>query len=678
MIRYIWFILLLLSSEAFSQRDHQIILDPGMGGDSTFLLSSAISGANKGRGEFRLGTSFCGYGIQWNGSGFKVDTSKLATQHDLTLISGAGDDWGSDVVNHDNTLTGDGTVGTVLKVDTSKIATQYDLTLVGGLSDGDKGDVTVSSSGTVWNIDAGVVGDAETGSIYALLAGRASSQLLNGGTAANEDLTLNGTAHATKTSSYVLLQSTGGNVGIGNTTPAALLDVGTYNTSAYTIRTGTFVLQPYALNNGFIADNAYYNGGWTRVTTGYVSGLQYINGQILMFNATTGSGAFTQTPVFKSDYANSGTVALGGNISQTSGDYTGSKMVVLGTGNVGIGTTAPASLFNVSGTPVATANYGMVSIGGGAWDGVTSGFFTGTSTGAVFAINGTNSTSFNLVDIQRAGSRKFLINSRGAITVTPTGVNGGEPTFSLTPATQSSITAEFNNLLFAANQATITGSYATQRFNLFNQQTITAGSALTVTNASNFVINGAPKAAGSALITTSSALRIDAGASLTSAVTTGYGLYVDPPTGAGTNYAALFNGAVNITSSLQCDAVVNDTGLAAGTFTPTRSAEANLDANVTTTEGQYMRVGNTVTFSGRITNVDPTLTATITTFEITLPVASNIGAIEDLAGTAVCGSIAGMSIEIFGSVANNTAVFKLISTDITAQSISYTITYQVI
>lgn len=114
-----------------------------------------------------------------------------------------------------------------------------------------------------------------------------------------------------------------------------------------------------------------------------------------------------------------------------------------------------------------------------------------------------------------------------------------------------------------------------------------------------------------------------------------------------------------------------------GVYTPTRSAEANMDSNVTMFEAQYMRVGNTVAFSGRYT-ADPTLTATVTSFEMTLPVASNIGAVEDLAGVAVCGAIAGMCAQISGVVANDTMKVSWISTDVTAQSWSFTGTYQVI
>lgn len=114
-----------------------------------------------------------------------------------------------------------------------------------------------------------------------------------------------------------------------------------------------------------------------------------------------------------------------------------------------------------------------------------------------------------------------------------------------------------------------------------------------------------------------------------------------------------------------------------GTYTPTITAETNLDATTTITEAQYMRVGSTVTVSGRFT-ANATLTATATSFEIDLPVASNIGAIEDVAGTGVCGTIYGLVVAILGSVANNTALIRWVSSDINAASYSYNFTYQVI
>ena len=48
-----------------------------------------------------------------------------------------------------------------------------------------------------------------------------------GSVAANGDISISGTSHATKATSYVILQPTGGNVGIGTTTPQELLHVGT-------------------------------------------------------------------------------------------------------------------------------------------------------------------------------------------------------------------------------------------------------------------------------------------------------------------------------------------------------------------------------------------------------------------------------------------------------------------
>ena len=63
------------------------------------------------------------------------------------------------------------------------------------------------------------------GTPYALLAGRAGGQTLYGGTAANDDITIHGTSDGTRTTSYVLLQPTAGNVGIGTSAPTSKLEV---------------------------------------------------------------------------------------------------------------------------------------------------------------------------------------------------------------------------------------------------------------------------------------------------------------------------------------------------------------------------------------------------------------------------------------------------------------------
>ncbi len=102
-----------------------------------------------------------------------------------------------------------------------------------------------------------------------------------------------------------------------------------------------------------------------------------------------------------------------------------------------------------------------------------------------------------------------------------------------------------------------------------------------------------------------------------------------------------------------------------------------MDANVTPTVAQYVRNGNFVTVSGRVA-ANPTTAGLATSFELSLPIASNIGAVEDCAGTMVCGAIASMCAAVTGSVANNTAVFSWIATDVANQSWSYTYSYRVI
>lgn len=116
---------------------------------------------------------------------------------------------------------------------------------------------------------------------------------------------------------------------------------------------------------------------------------------------------------------------------------------------------------------------------------------------------------------------------------------------------------------------------------------------------------------------------------------------------------------------------------ASGTYTPTASNATNLDSTPTMAEAQWLRIGNTVTVSGGFT-ADPTTNTTATRFDITLPVASDIGAIEDVAGVAFSSGVAGMGAQILGSASGDKARIAWIASDVTSQQWSYTFTYQVI
>lgn len=116
--------------------------------------------------------------------------------------------------------------------------------------------------------------------------------------------------------------------------------------------------------------------------------------------------------------------------------------------------------------------------------------------------------------------------------------------------------------------------------------------------------------------------------------------------------------------------------LAAGTYTPTLTNVANLDAS-TAYQCQYMQVGATVTVSGRV-DIDPTTTVTSTQLGISLPVASNFGAVEDCAGVAAASAIASQSAAIQADAANNRAQLVYITTDVTNQPMYFTFTYQII
>lgn len=120
--------------------------------------------------------------------------------------------------------------------------------------------------------------------------------LIYGSTAANGDITIRGTSHATKTTSFVLLQDDGGSVGIGTAAPATVLDIltsassvgsrfgvriyGDQNNERFTVESGIPIIQTGHFKGTFAAKTqtvandvlGYFRAGGysaTNTTQGY-------------------------------------------------------------------------------------------------------------------------------------------------------------------------------------------------------------------------------------------------------------------------------------------------------------------------------------------------------------------------------------------------------------------------
>jgi hypothetical protein len=117
--------------------------------------------------------------------------------------------------------------------------------------------------------------------------------------------------------------------------------------------------------------------------------------------------------------------------------------------------------------------------------------------------------------------------------------------------------------------------------------------------------------------------------------------------------------------------------IASGTYTPTPTHVANVAAS-TAYACQWIRVGNVVTVSGKV-DIDTTLAAsTATELGMSLPIASNFTAEQNLGGTAASDSVASLSARIKADATNDRAsiVFKSIS--VTNDSFNFSFTYVVL
>ena len=246
-----------------------------------------------------------------------------------------------------------------------------------------------------------------------------------------------------------------------------------------------------------------------------------------------------------------------GTIGQAAGplltfDDTANELEISG-GNVGIGDTGPDSLLDIlsatTGTDLIITNTNAtdtdVTVGFALAEG-TNNFTLGVDdsvAGDPFKISTTALGTGDFLTLDSRTTTSGVVATNFAATA-PTIASGASTFFNIFSVTPG--TVNFSG----STQITSTGTSANNAL-LFNQPTINrtdAATSLTIDQASNLFINGATIASHATVgqtetITASSALRIGAGASVAGTrgvVTNSYGLYVDAPTGATNNYAAVF------------------------------------------------------------------------------------------------------------------------------------------
>lgn len=115
--------------------------------------------------------------------------------------------------------------------------------------------------------------------------------------------------------------------------------------------------------------------------------------------------------------------------------------------------------------------------------------------------------------------------------------------------------------------------------------------------------------------------------------------------------------------------------IVAGTYTPTLTNTTNVAAS-TAYLCQYLRVGATVTVSGKV-DVDPTAAGQVQ-LGISLPVASNFGAVTDCGGAAAAIAVAGQSAGVYADATNDRMTMEWIAVDTANRAMFFTATYRVI
>lgn len=132
--------------------------------------------------------------------------------------------------------------------------------------------------------------------------------------------------------------------------------------------------------------------------------------------------------------------------------------------------------------------------------------------------------------------------------------------------------------------------------------------------------------------------------------------------------------ALDVVGSISATGTVTAANIASGTYTPVLTNVTNVTAS-TSYQAQYMKIGNVVTVSGKF-DLNPTLAAsTATELGISLPIASNFSAEENLGGDASSDAIASEIARIKADATNDRASVVMKSISISNDSYAFTFTY---
>lgn len=147
----------------------------------------------------------------------------------------------------------------------------------------------------------------------------------------------------------------------------------------------------------------------------------------------------------------------------------------------------------------------------------------------------------------------------------------------------------------------------------------------------------------------------------------------------GANYIKLYNAStagqvLTATGTDGTAAWQTPTTVLSGTYTPTLTNVTNITAS-TGYECQYLRVGNTVTVSGKV-DIDVTLGAA-SELGLSLPIASGFTAEENAGGTASSPAAASLVSAVKADATNDRAAFVFTAVSLTNDSYWFEFTYQI-